>query len=94
MFTGRRSSSMSVRVDGKPVQRHVAYLAGFTESAIAFPVQRCHLWDAIVERLDRMGNRITTIDRQKIEAAIAKKVPRPSLEEYKVAARNSAQLLG
>src|SRR5262245_24497883 len=30
----------NVRVDGKPTQRHVAYLAGFTESALAIPAQQ------------------------------------------------------
>lgn len=84
----------SVRIDGRPVQRHVAYLAGFTESRIKIPVQRCHVWDGVIERLDRLGNRITTADRQKIEAAISEKVPRPTLEEYKAAARNAAQLIG
>jgi hypothetical protein len=32
--------SESERVDGKPVQRHIAYLGGLTESAIELPAQR------------------------------------------------------
>jgi hypothetical protein len=82
----------SARVDGRPVQRHVAYLVGFTESAAAIPAQRCHLWDRVTARLNQLGNRVT--DRAKIEAAIAEKVPRPTLEEYKAIARKGVQLLG
>jgi hypothetical protein len=84
----------STRVNGKPKQRHVAYLAGFTESAIKIDAQRCFIWDSITDRLDRLGNRITPADRQKIEAAVAEKVPRPTPVEYKEIARRSAQIIG
>ena len=33
------------RIDGKPVQRHVAYLGGITESAIELPAQRAFFWN-------------------------------------------------
>jgi hypothetical protein len=84
----------NTRVNGKPTQRHIAYLAGFTESAIEIDAQRCHLWDHISERLDRLSNQITPEDREKIEAAIALKVQRPTAAEYKEVARDCAQLLG
>lgn len=84
----------SVRVDGKPRQRHVAYVGGITESAIEIDIQRCHFWDQISARLDALGNQMTTADREKIEAAIAEKVPRPTPDQYKDAARSSARFLG
>ena len=84
----------NTRVGGKPVQRHIAYLVGFTESAIKIAPQRCYLWDGITARLDQLGNQITPADRAKIEAAIAKKIPRPTAAEYKDAARDAAQSIG
>jgi hypothetical protein len=44
----------SARVEGKPTQRHVAYLGGITESAIAIVAQRAWFWDDVKRRLDRM----------------------------------------
>ena len=82
------------RVKGQPKQRHIAYLAGFTESAVKVDPQRCHIWDGVSEALDRLSNRITEAERKKIEAAIAAKVPRPTAADYKDIARKSAQLLG
>ena len=38
-------------VDGKPKQRHIAYL-GFPESALAYPAQQRFLWDRIEDRLN------------------------------------------
>jgi hypothetical protein len=84
----------NTRVDGKPRQKHIAYLVGFTESRIKIAVQRCHLWDTISARLDDLGNRITAADRERIEAAIAEKVLRPTVAEYKREARRSAQEYG
>jgi hypothetical protein len=84
----------SARVNGKPTQRHVAYLIGFTESAIKIDAQRCHIWDKISERLDQLHNQITPDDRQKIEEAIALKMQRPSAAEYKEIARDCVRLLG
>jgi hypothetical protein len=84
----------NTRVNGKPNQRHVAYLAGFTESAIKIMAQRCHLWDQIDHRLDRLGNQITPDDRRKIDAVLAARIPRPTAAEYKNSAREAAELLG
>jgi hypothetical protein len=84
----------SVRVDGRPTSRHVAYLGSITDSAIEFMAQRCFFWDDVAERLDKLGNRITVEDRRRIEAAVAKKVPRPTPDEYKNQARQSAQAIG
>jgi hypothetical protein len=76
------------RVNGKPTQRHIAYLDGITDSAIAIVHQRCWFWDHVKERLDRLGKRISPEDRKKIEAAIAKKVPRPTKAEYRRCVRD------
>ena len=64
-----------VRVEGRPTQRHVAYLGGVTDSAIEIAAQRMFFWDDVKQRLDRLSNRITAEDRKRIEAAIAAKVP-------------------
>ena len=82
------------RVDGRPKQEHVAYVVGFTESALQIDAQRCHIWDRVSECLGRLGNRITPEDREKIEAAIATKVAKPTRAEYKKAARKAAEILG
>jgi hypothetical protein len=80
------------RVNGQPRQRHLAYLGSMSEERSKILVQRCDFWDQIVDRLNKLGNRIT--DREQIETAIAKKVPRPSAAEYKEAARNRAEKVG
>jgi hypothetical protein len=72
----------SVRVNGKPRQRHVAYLASTTESRIAVDHQRRYFWDEVLDGLDRLGNRMSIEDRKRIETAIALKVPRLTREEH------------
>jgi hypothetical protein len=64
-------------VKGKTTQKHIAYLGGIRESAIAIIPQRCRWWDALNKRLDQLGDRISQENRRRIEAAIAKKVRRP-----------------
>jgi hypothetical protein len=78
----------SKRVGGKPTQRHVAYLGGITESAIAVLHQRCWFWEGIVRRLDGLGKRMSSADRRRIEAVVAQKVPRPTKKEYERCARD------
>jgi ClpX C4-type zinc finger len=82
------------RINGKPTQRHIGYIVGFTESQAKIGAQRCHLWDHICGRLNQLGNQITAADRKQIEAAIAEKVQRPTSAEYKDIARGSAQRFG
>jgi hypothetical protein len=84
----------SVRVDGKPRQRHVAYLGGITESAIQITAQRLYFWEAVLDGLDRLHNRMSIADRRKIEAAIALKVPRLTREEHEASIANITQILG
>ena len=84
----------SARVGGKPVQRHIAYLGGITDSSIAILHQRCFFWDGIAAGFDKLGKKVSAADRKNLEAVIAAKVPRPSAEEYKTAARKSAESIG
>ena len=72
----------NVRVYGKPRQQHIAYVAGFTESAVAIPIQRLYVWDRVTERLDHLGSRISREDRRRIEAALSVKIgKRPTAEQ-------------
>ena len=60
----------SVRVDGKPRQKHIAFLGSTTVDA------KDHLgfWCQVTERLDQLSNRLTPQDRKQIVAAIAKRL--------------------
>jgi hypothetical protein len=87
----------NTRVNGRPTQRHIAYLVGFTKSQTwerskySLP-RRCSIWAEVDKKLDRLGNRITPQDRTKIEAAIAEKVPRPTAAEWEENNRRRAEL--
>jgi hypothetical protein len=64
----------SVRVNGKPRQKHIAYLGSFNESILT-PGRICvrgQFWKRIRARLDNL--KIPPGTRRRIEAAIAKKV--------------------
>jgi hypothetical protein len=65
----------AVRVKGMPTQKHIAYLGGITESAIAIPAQRMFFWDRVLECLDQLS--ISKPERNRIVAAVAKKVEGP-----------------
>ena len=71
----------NARVNGKPTQRHVAYLGGITDSAIEIRAQRRFFWDAVIAKVDQLANRISREQRRAIEAAIAKKVSGPPSKE-------------
>ena len=62
----------TVRVDGKPRQKHIAFLGSTTVNA------KDHLgfWCQVTERLDRLSNRLTPQERKQIVAAIAKRLGR------------------
>jgi hypothetical protein len=64
----------SVRIDGKPTQRHVAYLGSVHFHARKGIHYRSWWWHDMSAKLDRLGNRISPDDRRKIEAALAKEV--------------------
>ena len=73
----------AIRINGKPRQRHTAYLGSITESAIAIVHQRRYFWDEVLDGLERLGIEHT----KRIEAAIARKVPRLSREEHEASVR-------
>jgi hypothetical protein len=68
----------SERVDGRPTQRHIAYLGGIAESVINTLAAQCHFWVDVKKKLDGLGRRMTAEDRNNVEAAVAERVPRPT----------------
>ena len=86
----------SVRINGKPTQRHVAYLAGITESRMAgvHVHPRRYFWDDVLDGLDRLGNRMSISDRKRIEAAIALKVPRLTPDEHEASVKQCIEGVG
>src|SRR5262245_22011983 len=60
----------SVRVGGRPRQRHIAFLG----SVAIDGGDRRRFWYDVTTKLDRLSNRVSPDDRQRIEAAIAKRV--------------------
>src|SRR5262245_19002184 len=64
----------SVRINGKPRQRHVAYLVGFTEKQLKLPVQRVYIWETVEERLANLSNRVDAKSRESIVSSIAAKI--------------------
>jgi hypothetical protein len=67
----------AVRVDGKPRQRHIAYLGGILQSKLMDPYACQRFWKQILERLLPLEDRVSPKDREKIFAAIATKVEGP-----------------
>ena len=66
----------NVRVDGKPTQRHIAYLGGITERNIAHekPAHRIYFWNGVEQKLAVLN--FSAKERTAIMQVIAKKVPR------------------
>jgi hypothetical protein len=71
----------SVRVKGKPTQRHVAYLGSFHSRQRDNIHYRAWWWHDITAKLDRLANRIPSGQRPRIEAALAEKVKPVTAEE-------------
>ena len=84
----------SVRIDDQPRQRHVAYLAGITESRAVTVHQRRYFWDEVLDGLDRLGNRMSVEDRKRIETAIGLKVPRLTLDEHEASVKQCTESVG
>jgi hypothetical protein len=60
----------SVRIDGKPQQKHIAFLSSTSIDG----GDRPRFWYEVTTKLDRLSNRLSPADRKQIVAAIAKKV--------------------
>jgi len=72
----------ATRINGKPRQRHVAYLGSFTEQGIESVDQRCRFWDRVNTRLHALPNQLTNEERNRIIGEIAIKVPVPTTAEH------------
>jgi hypothetical protein len=76
----------SVRVNGKPRLKHIAFIASYEPEAdwqresLRIIIRRA-FWANARDRLDRLANRITPEDRIKIEAALALHVQPTTPEE-------------
>jgi hypothetical protein len=70
----------SVRVDGKPRQRIVAYLGTIWERNIEHVWRRHYFWEAA----DKALNAMPQPHRSKIEAELLAKVKRPTEAEFEV----------
>ena len=82
----------NVRIKGKPTQRHVAYLGGITESALALktPAERVFFWDGVAEKLDDLE--LSKKARSAIEETIAQKIPRVTRKDRNQVERNRRAL--
>jgi hypothetical protein len=94
---GTRWSAVLVesrRVNGKPRQQHVACLGSIDETQRGkdFPVLR--FWGKAWRVLDRLGNRISETERERIEQSLAVKVPPMTRDEYKDRLRKAAHRWG
>ena len=71
----------SERVNGKPRQRIVAYLASIRENLLGETWPRIWFWDSADKALAGLADN----DRQKCEAALLSRVRRPTAEEVAAA---------
>ena len=71
------------RRDGKPRQKVVAYLGSIKEERVPSPYIRKWFWRDVDRRLDSLG--LEAEVRQKVEASLVVRVPRPTEEEIDAA---------
>jgi hypothetical protein len=88
----------SARVDGAPRQQLIAYLGSYSERRFARDdtgaFWRDRFLSEIADRLNRLGNRITPIERKKLDKDIAARVGRPTKREVAAAKRRRDAILG
>jgi hypothetical protein len=84
----------NTRVNGRPQQRHLGWIASITESGIDIVHQRCWFWDRVMERLHQLSNKVDERDRKRIIETIANKVPMPTREEYECCHRGIRERWG
>ena len=65
----------TVRIDGKPRQKHVAFIASYQDGRLDLIGTGSTFWRDARQRLDRISNQITPADHSKVEAALAQRVP-------------------
>jgi hypothetical protein len=64
----------SVRVDGRPRQKHVAFLGSIVSDKLIDDRAGKRFWRDVTAKLDRLGNRVSPEECERILAAIAAKV--------------------
>jgi hypothetical protein len=81
----------SVRVDGRPRQKHIAFLGSTSIDG----GDRPRFWYQVTTSLDRLANRVSPQDRKRILAAITKRLgePPPTREQIEQFKRQRDQLL-
>lgn len=78
------------RAKGKPTSQQLAYLGSILASEINKRRSRAEFWTKAIAKLDGLDYPITAADREKIEDALAVKVPRPTKSEMREAERKAA----
>jgi hypothetical protein len=81
----------SARADGKPKQTYIAFIASYDPKHSDQTSARHYFWKRARERLDRLGNRVSTEDRVKIEVALALRVPPTTPQEVEQTDREAAE---
>jgi len=72
----------NARIDGKPKQRYIAFLASYDPDPSPWnDGPKTGFWRQAKLKLDRLSNRVSPEERLKIETALAARVPRPTPEE-------------
>jgi hypothetical protein len=70
----------SVRINGKPRQRHIAFIESYQEGKIDQISARCNFWRRARERLKEI--KLTAQQRRQIEAMLAQRVkPTTALQD-------------
>jgi hypothetical protein len=77
----------SVRINGQPRQRHIAYLGHYWPRHGAYG--RKWFWENADAKLDQLN--LTPADRHRLEAALALKLPRPTTQEIQAAEQESEE---
>jgi hypothetical protein len=80
----------SLRINGKPRQKHIANLCSFTEQQIKIPAQQLYTWERAIKTLDGLGKRITPQERRQVEAALAERLGRLKPTKREIAAQHRA----
>jgi len=82
----------NVRVNGKSVQQHVAYLGSIRQDYVSNLTQRSYFWEDITQRLNEI--RLTGGERKRVRIAIAETIPLPTEREYAKLIRDLGKNLG